>query len=129
MGLGWFGIALTLIDIRNAPLPFFLKPIVRSVASNIEGFIHPELKRQLDYIESQMRSVPDGGPYLCGKSLTGSDFIMSYPIQACKEFKLVTQERHPKLMAWIGEIEATASYKQAVKKTIDLDGSFSLFVV
>ena len=50
--------------------------------------------------------------------------MMSFPLQGCKQFKLLTEKDHPKLRAFVDHVEATESYKKAVQKIIEIDGSF-----
>ena len=104
-----------------------MKPITNAVAGNIEGYLNPEIKKHIDFVESQFASAPDGGPYFCGNTLTGADIVLSFPMQGSKKFGLVKQNSHPKIWAYLEKIEATAAYKQSVKKTIEFDGSFELF--
>ena len=49
---------------------------------------------------------------------------MSFPLQGCKQAKFLNEKEHPKLIAWVDRLEATESYKKAVQKIIEVDGSF-----
>ena len=41
--------------IESGPMPFFAKPIARSIAKKVKGLmIEPNLKRQLDFMESEL---------------------------------------------------------------------------
>lgn len=46
-------------------------------------FLHPNLQRQFDFLESQIATSPSGGDFLCGKDLSGADIMMSFPLGMC----------------------------------------------
>lgn len=98
--------------------------ITNTIASKIENFVNPNIKKQLALLESQAASAPDGGPWLCGSHLSGADFIMSFPLQGVKHGKLINEKDHPKLMAFVDRVEATESYKRASQKIVEIDGKF-----
>ena len=104
--------------------PFFLRFITNTIASKMDEFINPNIKKEVDYLESLAAATPDGGPWLCGSHLSGADFMMSFPLQACKHAKFINEKEHPKLIAFVDRVEATGSYKKAVHKIIEVDGTF-----
>lgn len=113
---------------RSKNVPFLVRPITSLIAGKIESTaLHPRIHEQLEYIEGLAKTAPSGGPYLCGNSLTGSDFMMSYPLQGAQQSGLITKERYPCLSGWIANIEALPSYHAAVEKTKEIDGKFGLF--
>ena len=62
-------------------VPFFLKPLILLITSAVESnYIFPNLKTQFDFLESQLATSPDEGDFLCGKTLTGADIMMSAPL-------------------------------------------------
>lgn len=64
-------------EIKNAPVPFFIKPITRSIATRVETmFLNAQYKTQFGFLEEQLKTSPDGGQYLCGKDLTAADILM-----------------------------------------------------
>ncbi|KAK9610119.1 bifunctional glutathione transferase/peroxidase [Aspergillus fumigatus] len=74
---------LVMDSIRNAPVPFFIKPLTGMVASKVEqAFVTPNLTSHFEFLEDQLKTVPGGGPYLCGKELTAADIMMSFPVIA-----------------------------------------------
>ena len=104
------------------------RPVTSFISGKLENSaLHPRIHQQLEYIEQLLKDAPDGGPYLCGKGLTGSDFIMSYPLQGAQSTGLITKEKYPRLTEWIALFESLPSYKAAVEKTKEIDGEFSLF--
>lgn len=57
--------------IKDAPVPFFIKPITRGIAGRVDAlFLTENFKTHFSFLESQLASSPDGGEYLCGAELT-----------------------------------------------------------
>ncbi|KAJ7736901.1 putative glutathione S-transferase [Mycena metata] len=80
------------------------------------------------FLEEQLSSAPDGGPYLCGATLSGADFVMSYPVL------LVTggwgnldvdKARFPKLFGYAEALRNIESYRKAEEKIVDLEKEFA----
>jgi glutathione S-transferase len=72
---------LTLVfqRIRDAKLPFFIRPIARKIADQVTGtFIAPNLDRHLAFLEGHLADRP----WLTGAELTIADIQMSYPAEA-----------------------------------------------
>ena len=106
-----------------------MKFLVRGVADKLESYILPNAYAQLDFIESQLATAPDNGPFLCGNSLTGADIMMSFPILASKTRLGLTKEKYPKLTEYADMLEAMDTQKRAVQKIIDIDGSYAGFAL
>ena len=87
-------------------------------------FLHVELNKHFDFLESQIASSPNNGEYLCGTQLTAADIFMSFPISAAKGRSSFSKERHPKLWAYVERIQELEGYKKAVQKIIDVEGHF-----
>lgn len=52
-------------------MPFFIKPITRTIGSRVESaFLTENFAKHFGFLDSQLASSPDGGKYLCGKDLT-----------------------------------------------------------
>ena len=105
---------LTLIfdRIANAPMPFFIKPVARGISNKVMNLmVRPNLKRQLDYMESELgRSA-----WFAGDALTGADIMMSFPLEAAAQRAGLDASR-PKLMAFLKRIHARPAYKLALKR-------------
>ena len=114
-------------EIKNAPLPFFLKPITAIVSSKIfNTFLNPNFKSHFDFLEERLNSCPEGGKYLCGQHLTGADIMLSFPLIAGKERSGLTAGTYPKLFAYVNGLEEEPGYKAAVKKITEIDGKFEV---
>ena len=105
--------------------PFFIKPLVQMITGTVESkFLHPNLMRHFNFLESQIATSPDGGEYLCGSKLTGADILLSFPLTAAKGRSAFSKEKHPKLWAYVDRIEALEGFKKAVQTIIDIEGSY-----
>ncbi|KAI4221724.1 MAG: hypothetical protein L6R36_006692 [Xanthoria steineri] len=117
-------IALILRTIREKS-PFFIKPIANAITGNIESmFLKPNLENNFNFLESQVKSAPDGGGYLCGSKLTGADILLSYPLSAAKGRAGLSQEKYPALFEYVTRLEAMEGNKRAIQKIIDIEGSY-----
>lgn len=112
-------------DIKNSPVPFFIKPVTSGIASKINSsFLEPNFATHFAFLESQIKSSPDGGKYLCGPNLTGADVLMSYPLIAGKGRAGLSKEKYPTLYAYVEILEAEPGYKTAVEKIVEIEGKF-----
>lgn len=113
------------LDIKNAPVPFFIKPITRMIYSKIaEGFLEPNYASHLGFLESQLKTSPDGGEYLCGKELTEADLMMIFPLEGSKAWAGLDEKKYPLLCRYLDKIKERESYKRAEKRVMDVEGSF-----
>ncbi|CAK5281701.1 unnamed protein product [Mycena citricolor] len=74
-------VSLVSNDIKKAPVPFFIKPITSQISAKImKGYVSPNYDMIVAFLEEQLATAPNGGPFLCGDKLTGADIMMSFPI-------------------------------------------------
>jgi glutathione S-transferase len=108
-------------DIRDSPVPFFIKPVTRGIADKVDNlYLNDNFATHFGFLESQLTSSPDNGEYLCGASLTAADILMSYPIIAASDkFDAV---KHPKLKAYAARIKDHEGNVGAIKKIEELTG-------
>jgi glutathione S-transferase len=108
-------------DIRDSPVPFFIKPVTRGIADKVDNlYLNDNFATHFGFLESQLASSPDNGEYLCGASLTAADILMSYPIIAASDkFDAV---KHPKLKAYAARIKDHEGNVGAIKKIEELTG-------
>ena len=112
-------------DIRNSPVPFFIKPITGMIAGKLDSmFLQPNLKTSFTFLESQLASSPNGGQYLCGDAMTGADILMSFPLEAAKGRAGMTADKYPRLCEYVERLQEREAYKRAVQKIIDIEGEY-----
>jgi glutathione S-transferase len=92
--------------------PFFVRPVARAIAKRVQdGFVQPNIKRQLDYMESELsRST-----WFAGNEFTAADIQMSFPIEAATARAGLDASR-PKLMEFLARIHAREAYRAALER-------------
>ncbi|KAL4891583.1 glutathione S-transferase [Aspergillus ambiguus] len=115
---------LVMDTLKDAPVPFFIKPIPRIVAKQVESaFLHRNVFANFDFLEERLQSAPDGGPFLCGKQLTAADIMMSFPVIAAA-MRIPLQDKYPRLAAYVDTLEKQDGYRRAVAKVEEIEGKF-----
>ncbi|KAL2074767.1 hypothetical protein VTL71DRAFT_8546 [Oculimacula yallundae] len=122
-------VALVAGQIKDSPVPFFIKPVTSGVAGKIQsGFLEPNFVTHFKFLEEQLASSPNGGKYLCGNELTGADILLSFPLLAGRSRTGLTKEKYPKLYSYIDMLEAEPGYQKSVAKIIEIEGKFETTV-
>lgn len=97
--------------IGSAPVPFFVKPIVRTIVDKaMKGFISPQLKTHLDYMEAELGK----SEWFAGQEFTAADIQMSFPIEAAASRAGLDASR-PRLWGWLQRIHARPAYQRALE--------------
>lgn len=113
-GSAMMPLLLTLIfsEIPKAPMPFFVRPIVRQIADKVKAqFVKPQLTLHFDYIESELGKTE----WFAGPEFTAADVQMSFPVEAAMSRGGI-QRTHPKMAAWLRKVQARPAYQQALAK-------------
>jgi glutathione S-transferase len=104
-------VKLIFTRLKKAPLPFFLKPIARSIANKVDAtFTDPEIESHLRFLNGELREQP----WLLGEELSGADIMVSFPIEAAST--RMGFSRYPKLRAYLDRIHARPAYQRALDK-------------
>jgi glutathione S-transferase len=105
-------VKLLTTGIRNASVPFFVKPIVRAIAAKVDKtFTDGELNAHFGWIEQALSDRE----YFAGGAFSAADIQMSYPIQASFVRGGMLLER-PNTSAWLKRVESREAFKKAVEK-------------
>ncbi len=98
--------------IASAPMPFFAKPIARGIAAKVsQGFIAPNLKSQLDFMEAELgRSA-----WFAGEAFSAADVQMSFPLEAAAERAGLDASR-PRLFDFLRRIHERPAYRRALER-------------
>jgi glutathione S-transferase len=98
--------------VRTAPVPFFVKPVVKGIAAKVtESFIAPNLERLLDFMEAELAAH---GPWFAGAEFSAADIQMSFPAEAAQARAGLDNSR-PKLMAWLERCRERPAYRKAIE--------------
>ena len=73
------------------------------------GFMEAELKKQLDWIESQL----EGRSFLCGETFTGADINLEYLLEHAETLGLI--EPRPNLSRYLAALKARPAYLKAIE--------------
>ncbi|KAK8233742.1 glutathione S-transferase [Phyllosticta capitalensis] len=116
-------VSLIMHTIKNAPVPFFIKPITRTIASKVEeSFLAPNFKTHFSFLEDQLRSSPNGGDYLCGKDITAADILMSFPLEGAELKGVLTKAAYPKTFAYLERLHQRDAHQRAGQKIKEVTG-------
>lgn len=97
--------------VRKAPVPFFIKPVVQGIAGKVtQGFIEPNLARQLTYMEAELSARP----WFAGEEFTAADIQMSFPLEAAAA-RAGLGAAQPALSQWLQRIHARPAYQRALE--------------
>jgi len=103
---------LVFTRIESAPMPFFVRPIAKRIADTaMTNFINPQLKKHLDYMESELGK----STWFAGEEMTAADVQMSFPLEAAASRAGLDGSR-PKLMAFLKRIHERPAYRRALAK-------------
>ena len=104
--------------VRTAPVPFFIKPVVKAIADKVtKSFIAPNLQRQFDFMEAELAKRP----WFAGAKFSAADIQMSFPIEAAAARAGLDASR-PRLMDWLERIHARPAYQRA----LEVGGPYSM---
>lgn len=98
--------------VREAPAPFFVRPIARAIADKVmNDFVSPQIKAHFDFMESELaRST-----WFAGEQFSAADIQMSFPVEAAASRGGVDTGR-PKLKAYLERIHARPAYLRALER-------------
>ena len=96
--------------VRSAPVPFFIKPIVKGIADKVTtSFVDPNIERQLDFMEVELAA----SPWFAGAEFSAADIQMSFPLEAAAARAGLAASR-PRLVDWLARIHARPAYQRAL---------------
>ncbi|MEG3955521.1 glutathione S-transferase [Microcoleus sp. herbarium2] len=99
-------------QIEKNPMPFFVRPIARSIVSRVKSsFIEPQIAQHLDYMEAELGK----STWFTGNEFTAADIQMSFPLEASVARGGLNASR-PKLMAFLNRIHTRPAYQQALQR-------------
>lgn len=96
----------------TAPMPFFARPIARSLSAKvIATVVQPNLKRQFDFMESELAARE----WFAGAEFSAADVQMSFPLEAAAQ-RAGLDKRWPSLKAFLERIHARPAYRRALER-------------
>jgi glutathione S-transferase len=99
-------------QIEKRPMPFFIKPIARTITSQVkDSFINPQIKLHLNYVESELRK----SMWFTGSDFTAADIQMSFPLEAAAA-RTGLEKNYPKLTDFLQRIHSRPAYQHALER-------------
>jgi len=104
-----FVMKLVFDKVRSAPVPFFLKPVVKGIADKVmTSFIGPNITNNMVFINDYLAK----NEWFAGSQLTGADFQMSFPLEAAMAGR--AEGNYPHVKAWVKRVQARPAYQKAL---------------
>ncbi|RCW76199.1 glutathione S-transferase [Pseudorhodoferax soli] len=98
--------------IEKAKMPFFARPIARSIAAKTKAaLVLPNLQRHLDFLEGELA----GRDWFVGDAFSAADIQLSFPVEAARQRAGLDASR-PNLMAWLARIHARPAFRRALER-------------
>ncbi len=95
----------------RAPMPFFMKPIVKGIADKVKkSFVNPQIKMHFDYMEKHLENYR----WFTGNEFTAADIQMSFVVEAGVARGGATAR--PMLVAFLERIHARPAYQRGLVK-------------
>ena len=98
--------------IETAPMPFFVKPVVRAVSGKAKSsFIMPQITTHLAYLEAELGKAK----WFVNDDFSAADVQLSFPIEAAAARGGLDASR-PRLMDYLKRIHGRPAYKKAIER-------------
>lgn len=96
--------------LERAKLPFFIKPIVRSIVAKVdENFISGEMRLNAEFLDNIIASRP----WFAGETFTAADIQMSYPVEALVSRGRRSDAEIKHLREFVDRIRSRPAYQRA----------------
>ncbi|MGD8825055.1 MAG: glutathione S-transferase [Myxococcales bacterium] len=103
-------VKLIFTRLRQAPMPFFVKPIARGIADQVDkSYTNPALDLHLGFLDKTLA----GRPYFAGNEFSIADIQMIYPVEAA--LSRGGGER-PHMSAWRDRVASRPAFQRAEAK-------------
>jgi glutathione S-transferase len=96
--------------VKTAKVPFFVKPIAKKIANQVEGtFVDPNLARHVKFLDGELAKTT----WFAGNDLTMADIQMIYPMEA-----LATRWPNPpkRITEWVERAHARPAFQRAEER-------------
>jgi glutathione S-transferase len=98
--------------LRTGPGPFFVKPILRKIADEVDkAFINQQIKTHFSFVEQYLSDHT----WFAGNAISAADIQMSFPLEAALARGTV-DDRYPAIMAYVARFQARQAYQKALKR-------------
>ncbi|MCF8198659.1 MAG: glutathione S-transferase [Sulfuritalea sp.] len=109
--MNWLVMKLVFVTIPKQPMPFFVKPIARTLCHQVLAkLVDPNLTTAMKFMEDHLATHT----WFAGDQLTVADFQMSFAIEAA--LSRAGNGRFPNLQAYKTRMEARPAYQRGIEK-------------
>jgi len=99
--------------VENAPMPFFVRPVARSIARRVkQTFVLPQIETHLSYMDAELAK----SPWFAGSEFTAADIQMSFPIEGAAARGGLTEATRPHRWSYLQRIHERPAYRRAVER-------------
>lgn len=110
--MNWLVMKLVFDTIPHQPMPFFVRPIARTLCSRVQQkLIAPNVQTALAFIDEHLTNHS----WFAGEHLTMADFQMSFAVEAAL-VRAGNETAWPHLTAYRQRMHARPAYQRAVSK-------------
>jgi glutathione S-transferase len=98
--------------VETSPMPFFARPIARSISQKVKGsYIMPQIRQHLDFMEAELGK----SAWFAGDEFTAADIQLSFALEASAA-RGGLGANYPKLSAFLDRIHARPAYQRALER-------------
>jgi glutathione S-transferase len=110
--MNWLVLKLVFTTIPKQPMPFFVRPIARSLCGNVQQkLVDPNLQQATAFLEDHLAMHR----WIAGPDLTMADFQMSFAVEALLA-RATGARPCPNLRQYLDRIRARPAYQRAERK-------------
>lgn len=104
-------LSLIINRIETAPVPFFLRPVVKGIGKKVRaGYLDATVRNNVEFLNDSL----SGRSWFCGDQLTAADIQMSFPLEAL-EARIGTADA-PNVAGFLERMRARSAYQRAIEK-------------
>ncbi len=98
--------------IRKGPGPFFIKPILRKIADEVDNaFINQQITTHFGYVDRHLAEHE----WFAGNEISAADIQMSFPLEAALSQGTIS-EAYPAITSYVERFQARDAYREALRR-------------
>ena len=98
--------------IRKGPGPFFIKPILRKIADEVDNaFINQQITTHFGYVDRHLAEHE----WFAGDEISAADIQMSFPLEAALSQGTIS-EAYPAITSYVERFQARDAYREALRR-------------
>ena len=111
-------IKLIFSKLREAPVPWLVRPISSRIADRVEGgFTNPQIETHFRFVDDQLA----GRDWLLGNKPSAADIMLSFPLEAALARGTIDREEVPAIAEYVERFQSRPAYRRALEAGGDYD--------